>query len=52
LNDNGFLVEVHKSQNADTLWYHVGQVSADGEIAWSPSRQYDNGILPSIAFVR
>jgi hypothetical protein len=29
----------------------VGQLHADGEITWSPSRQYDDGVLPTIGFV-
>src|SRR5205823_13000135 len=33
-----------------TLWYHTGQLGADGEITWSDSHQYDNGVLPTVAF--
>ena len=51
LNDNGWLVEVHQSENEDTLWYHVGHLGTDGEITWSPSRRYDTGVLPTISFV-
>ncbi|MET8160178.1 hypothetical protein ABZT47_27775 [Sphaerisporangium sp. NPDC005289] len=50
LNDNGDLVEVHQSQSATTLWYRVGRLDADGEITWSASHQYDNGVLPTVAF--
>ncbi|MFD1050885.1 hypothetical protein ACFQ1S_37840, partial [Kibdelosporangium lantanae] len=50
LNDDGTLVEVHQSQNASTLWYHVGHLDANGEITWSASSQYDNGVLPTVAF--
>jgi hypothetical protein len=43
------VVEVHKSQNADTLWYRVGTFQAtSGQINWGPSRQYDNGVTPAV----
>lgn len=29
------VVEVHKSQNNDTLWYHVGTIQAGNQINWS-----------------
>ena len=42
------VVENHKSENEDTLWYHVGKF--DGStIHWGQSHKYDNGISPSIA---
>jgi hypothetical protein len=50
LNDNGWLVDVHKSENEDTLWYHVGLLGGDGDITWWPSHRYDNGVLPTVAF--
>jgi hypothetical protein len=44
------VVEVHKSQNNDKLFYRVGTIQAgDDEIKWGPSRQYDNGIAPAVA---
>ncbi len=33
-----------------TLWSHVGKLGADGEITWQASHQYDNGVLPTVAF--
>ena len=47
---NGWLVEVHQSQNATTLWYRVGRLGSDGEISWSASHQYDKGVVPTLAF--
>jgi hypothetical protein len=48
INNNGKLVEVHKSQGAQTLWYHTGQ-SRQMDVSWSGSHQYDDGITPSVA---
>jgi hypothetical protein len=41
------VVEVHKSQNNDTLWYHVGTIQGN-QINWGPSRQYDHGVTPPV----
>jgi hypothetical protein len=41
------VVEVHKSQNNDTLWYHVGTIQGN-QINWGPSRQYDHGVTPAV----
>jgi len=46
------VVEVHKSDNEDTLWYHIGdilQTSLGLEIHWGESVQYDNGVMPAVA---
>ena len=43
-----FAVEVHKSENKDTLWHHMGVVSGT-LMAWNGSRNYDNGVSPAIA---
>jgi hypothetical protein len=44
------VVEVHQAGTTEgPLWYHVGTI-ANGVVAWGPSRQYDNGLNPSIAF--
>jgi hypothetical protein len=48
LNDGNVVVEVHESQNHDTLWYHVGKVEGN-KIAWRESIEYDEGIEPSVA---
>ena len=44
-----WLVEVHKSQNNDTLWYRVGTQLQGDQIIWGPSRQYDHGVTPAVA---
>jgi hypothetical protein len=45
-------VEVHKSQNNDRLWYHVGTIdAATKKIDWGPSDDYDNGVTPAVAVV-
>ena len=54
LNDAGWLVEVHQSATITqtTLWTQVGHVDANtGEISWSSSVNYDNGVNPSVAFL-
>ena len=48
LNDGNVVVEVHQSQNRDTLWYHVGKVEGN-KIAWRESIEYDEGLYPSVA---
>jgi hypothetical protein len=50
LNDDGWIVEVHQSQNENTLWSRVGRLRPDGEIAWAPSKKYDSGVLPTVTF--
>lgn len=50
INTSGKIVEVHKSQTYDTLWYHVGRVNKNTkEIDWGPSVNYDRGAKPSIS---
>ncbi|WP_444543370.1 DUF6973 domain-containing protein, partial [Mangrovihabitans endophyticus] len=46
--DDGLVVEVHQSQNHDTLWNHVGKINGDA-IDFGDSVQYDTGIIPSVA---
>ena len=48
LTPDGVVVEVHKGQIDDKLWYHVGSVSGD-TINWGPSYPYDNGVTPAVA---
>jgi hypothetical protein len=48
LNNGNVVVEVHQSQAANTLWYHVGKVEGK-KITWGGSIKYDNGVLPSVA---
>jgi hypothetical protein len=43
-----WLVEVHKSQNNDTLWYRVGTDLQGDQINWGPARQYDHGVTPAV----
>jgi len=53
--NNKFVIEVHQSEGANTLWYHVGQLQfSSGQqnvIHWlsSSATQYDNGATPAIA---
>ena len=50
LNDHNVLVEVHKSQNEDTLWYHVGTINPGRKtISWGSSHKYATGVNPSVA---
>ncbi len=48
LNNSGVIVEVHKSQKQDKLFYHVGRVVGT-KLAWSESHSYDKGVDPSVA---
>ena len=48
MNQNGVIVEVHKSDNADTLWCHVGHCNK-ATVDWGGSVKYDDGITPSCA---
>ncbi len=49
VNNLGFVVEVHKSQNGDTLWCKAGKINGNS-IDWrSEDKQYDgNGQNPSV----
>jgi hypothetical protein len=48
ITNDGLVVEVHKSENFDTLYYHVGRVEGD-RITWGGSHDYDKGVQPSVA---
>jgi hypothetical protein len=51
ITDNGLVVEAHKSQSHDTLWYRIGQVEGN-TITWrndGKGIQYDNGEDPSVS---
>ncbi len=48
LNNQGLVVEVHKSEANSGLWYHVGRVNGSS-INWGASVKYDNGVSPSVA---
>lgn len=48
-NDNT-VVEVHKSENFDRLFYRVGTLDEQLEISWGPSKRYDSGELPGLRF--
>ncbi|MTI32099.1 hypothetical protein [Xanthovirga aplysinae] len=42
------VIEVHKSQTYNTLWYRTGNIR-ENTISWTGSKQYDNGKEPSVA---
>ena len=42
---NGVVVEVHKSENGDTLWSRVGQFRPDGT-GIGDSQRFDSGSCP------
>ncbi|UUC44950.1 hypothetical protein [Flavobacterium cerinum] len=48
INDYGVIVEVHKSQSYDKLYYRVGKLNGQS-IKWGPSRNYEKGIKPAVA---
>jgi hypothetical protein len=48
INDYGVVVEVHKSESINTLYYRVGQIN-DKKIQWGDSHKYDDGVMPSVS---
>ena len=48
LNNSDRVIETHKSQSRDTLWYHTGTVSRDS-VSFGKSNRYDDGISTYIA---
>jgi hypothetical protein len=39
MNSSGLAVEVHKSQNSNTLFYHVGKLNrSNGTVTWGKSQ--------------
>jgi len=55
VNNLGHVVEAHKSQNDDELYYSVGNISGDGKsIKWDSvyhDQHYTSGTTPSVAIV-
>jgi len=55
VNNLGHVVEVHKSQSEDQLYYSVGSISGDGKsIDWDEEfhdQNYTHGTTPSVAIV-
>ena len=49
MNDLGQVIEVHKSEVTNTLWYWTGQMQEDGTIIWKHHGRYDDGRNPTIA---
>lgn len=47
MNSSNQLIEVHKSQSYNELWYKTGYVK-DGAINWNTSVKYDKGTVPSV----
>jgi hypothetical protein len=51
LNNQGWFVEVHQSENNDTVWSHVGFLNNDYEATFYNSIEFDDGQAPSVAFI-
>jgi hypothetical protein len=51
ITDDGFVIEIHRSEAFDTLWCRTGIVDANSKtITWlTGSRQYDKGSNPAVA---
>ena len=49
MNDHGQIIEVHKSQTQDMLWFWTGQMQPDGRVIWWHHGRYDSGRDPAIA---
>eukprot|EP01121_Diplochlamys_sp_Union-15-3_P000756 TRINITY_DN10629_c0_g1_i1.p1 TRINITY_DN10629_c0_g1~~TRINITY_DN10629_c0_g1_i1.p1 ORF type:complete len:307 (+),score=43.90 TRINITY_DN10629_c0_g1_i1:44-964(+) len=48
LSDSGYVVEVHKSENRDVIWYKVGKLK-EGSVEWQESVKLCYGSFPSIS---
>lgn len=50
ITDDGFVIEVHKSEIHNTLWSLVGKVNTETKtVEWSDSKYFDDGTNPSVA---
>ena len=52
LDENGWIVEVHKSESKDHLWAHAAKLKADYTVEWGDSQRFEkSGVQPSVSFV-
>ena len=49
MNDHGQIIEVHKSETQDMLWFWTGQMQSDGRVIWWHHGRYGPGRDPAIA---
>ena len=49
MNDHGQIIEVHKSETQDMLWFWTGQMQPDGRVIWWHHGRYGSGRDPAIA---
>jgi hypothetical protein len=49
MNDHGQVIEVHKSEARNLLWYWTGQMRPDGSVEWLHHGEYGTGREPAIA---
>jgi hypothetical protein len=49
LNGNRKVVEVHKSQNNNDLWYWSGTQGTNGKVTWARHGRYGTGQTPAVA---
>jgi len=53
MNDENVVLEVHKSQNNDYLWFNVGKIQENLDIEWGEAKRLPNdpqGFSPSVCF--
>jgi hypothetical protein len=51
LDEDGWIVEAHKSENNNHLWAHVGRLNDDYTVTWGSSKKFDsNGVEPSLSW--
>ena len=48
INNSGQCLEIHKSQNFDTLYYHIGNIKNGNSIIWSNSIRMFRGAFPCV----
>ena len=46
INSDNFVVQIHKSQGNNGLWYRCGKVNANNVLSWAASQKYDDGRDP------
>lgn len=50
LTDDNTVLEVHQSENHNTLWYRLGKIDDHGRVAWRTGQKkpFDDGIHPTL----
>lgn len=49
MNNFKCVIEVHKSEFLDNLFYHVGVVESPKKVAWGSRTKYESGLFPTVS---